>query len=147
MARKSASPLGVINSSHRTRRFLALLFCALLTSSAPVTAEALVSAPAGSPLVVDTFERTLVTGWGSADTGGTWTGSTASLSVAGGNGQIRVAAPGNAPSVYLPATTTGDADLTVTIGQGRHRQRCLPVHRGPAGCRGRGLPAPDSAAC
>jgi hypothetical protein len=72
-------------------------------------------APAGSPFIVDTFGRTLASGWGSADTGGAWSGSTGSLSVGGGAGFIKVAGAGSAPSVFLPATTSSDADLSVTV--------------------------------
>jgi PKD repeat protein len=68
-----------------------------------------------TPFIVDTFGRTLATGWGSADTGGAWSGSTSSLSVGGGTGTIKVATAGSAPSVYLNATTTADADLSATM--------------------------------
>ena len=98
-----------------TRRFMVLLASAALAASTLTTVEAAASAPTGTPIVVDTFGRTLASGWGSADTGGAWTGSTSSLSVGGGTGKIRIAAAGSGPSVYLNTTTTKDADLTATM--------------------------------
>jgi PKD repeat protein len=68
-----------------------------------------------TPFVVDTFARTLASGWGSADTGGAWTGTTSALSVGGGTAAIKVATAGSAPSVYLNATTSTDADLSATM--------------------------------
>lgn len=102
-------------TSRGARRFMVLVASTALTTTALASAGAVVTAPAGSPLVVDTFGRTLAAGWGSADTGGAWIGSTRFLSVSGGTGKIVVAAPGRGPSVFLPATTTSDADLTVTM--------------------------------
>ena len=86
-----------------------------LGATGTVTQPATMTAP--TPFIVDTFGRTLTSGWGSADTGGAWTGSTSSLSVAGGVGYMRLATAGSAPSSYawLNATNTTNADLTVTM--------------------------------
>jgi hypothetical protein len=101
--------------SRGARRFMVLLASAALAASTLTPAAAAATEPTGTPIVVDTFGRTLASGWGSADTGGTWTGSTSSLSVGGGTGKIRIAAAGSGPSVYLNTTTTKDADLTATM--------------------------------
>lgn len=61
------------------------------------------AAPVG-PLAFDAFERSLATGWGTAETGGAWllSGSSSLFSVAGGAGNIRNAA-GAGPAVSLTA--------------------------------------------
>ena len=65
----------------------------------------------------DLFNRTVVDGWGQADTGGTWTLTTAAsnFAVAGGAGTMRLAAS-SGPSAYLTATSARDVDLRTTLG-------------------------------
>ena len=85
------------------------------SATGTITHPVTVSLPAGSPFITDTFGRTLASGWGNADAGGAWSGTTTALAVGGGSGKIKVAAAGSAPSVFLPATTATDADLTVSM--------------------------------
>lgn len=69
------------------------------------------SVTVSGPLARDDFERTLSSGWGSADAGGAWTysGSTSLFSVANGAGAIRMNA-GSGPTARLPISAT-DTDL------------------------------------
>lgn len=73
--------------------------------------------PAG-PLVSDTFERTLASGWGTADTGQTWTNAGGTVpgdySVSGGTGRHTHPAANTQHSSTVPATTA-DQDVTVTL--------------------------------
>ncbi|MEV8172262.1 PKD domain-containing protein [Microbacterium sp. NPDC077486] len=81
--------------------------------TATTTREAVVAEPA--PLASDEFDRTAGPGWGEALAGGAWKiagGSAAAASVAGGSGQLKLAAGDtrhatlNAPSVPDPALET-----------------------------------------
>jgi hypothetical protein len=61
----------------------------------------------------DSFNRTVSGGWGTADTGGAWTSSSAtSFSVSSGVGSIAMAAAGSGPNVYLPGLTSTSTDTT-----------------------------------
>ena len=73
--------------------------------------------PGPVDFVVDTFGRTVSSGWGSADTGGAWTttGTLANFAVAGGTGAMTIPAAGSTRSVYLGATTRTDTDLRLTL--------------------------------
>ena len=79
------------------------------------TRQVTVSAP--GVIATDTFERTVVDGWGQADTGGTWTLTTAAsnFAVAGGMGTMKLAAS-SGPSAYLASTSARDVDLRTTLG-------------------------------
>jgi PKD repeat protein len=81
------------------------------TETHPVTL-----APA-STIAADAFERTVVGGWGSADTGGPWTLSTAAsnFAVTGGAGTLRMAA-GSGPSAYLNAVSAAASETLVSFG-------------------------------
>ncbi|MET0866236.1 MAG: PKD domain-containing protein [Nakamurella sp.] len=72
--------------------------------------------PAGSqPFVVDSFARTMLTGWGTADVGGAWTVSSAgNSSVGGGLGSLRLAA-GQTITATLPSVSSSDSDLRTTF--------------------------------
>jgi len=76
-----------------------------------------VTVAAAGVIANDTFNRTVVDGWGQADTGGTWTLTTAAsnFAVAGGAGTMRLA-PSSGPSAYLTSTSARDVDLRTTIG-------------------------------
>ena len=67
------------------------------------------------PFAADTFSRTM-TGFGTADTGGTWrtVGSAAAFSVAGGTGRIVLSKPGIGADAALPASAAS-TDLTVAL--------------------------------
>jgi PKD repeat protein len=88
-----------------------------LTSSA-VRQVTVAPNPAPSTLVSDSFTRTVVGGWGTADTGGAWsvTGSTSNVSVSGGVGSLvmRTAASGQVATLPSAPTTT-NADVGVTL--------------------------------
>jgi PKD repeat protein len=82
-----------------------------VTDSLTVTAEALAAS--------DTFSRTVTSGWGAADAGGTWTpvgGSAAVASVSDGTGHITLN-PGNGRSIVLPSTSLiqGATEITYTL--------------------------------
>jgi PKD repeat protein len=71
-----------------------------------------------TPIVLasDDFTRTLASGWGSADQGGTWTvkGTVAAASVAGGRGLVRMAA-GAGTGVFLSGVDSADTDAQMTL--------------------------------
>ena len=95
----------------------------------PVTVKALDS------FAVDTFNRTVGTGWGTADVGGTWTGTTG-LSVAGGVGIAST--PANASRVTTLPVSVGDALTTFSVGvdkavTGGTAQAQYALHRSSAG--------------
>ena len=66
------------------------------------------------PVAADAFGRTVASGFGTADTGGNWTGSTTPLSVSGGTGRISLAA-GAGPSAALTAVSATDVNAVVDI--------------------------------
>ncbi len=72
--------------------------------------------PAGDTLASDAFGRSVATGWGSADTGGDWTGNVeTALSVGGGLGQqsnVRA----STRSVYLQDVSSTSTNMTVSMG-------------------------------
>jgi PKD repeat protein len=73
----------------------------------------------GTPAVLaaDAFGRSVVNGWGSADTGGAWstTGSTSNYSVTGGVGRHRSPSAGITTNSYLNAVDAGDLLASVDI--------------------------------
>ncbi len=68
------------------------------------------------PLTVvaaDTFGRTVTNGWGTADTGGAWTGSSAPpFSVGSGVGSMRIAAAGSTVTGFLNSSSGRDVSAT-----------------------------------
>lgn len=69
------------------------------------------------PLALDSFDRTVGSGWGSAEVGGAWTpNASANLTVAGGRGLIRMAAAGSGPSIALGSVSSSDIELRTTLG-------------------------------
>lgn len=87
-----------------------------LGASATTSHQVTVSAATGSTLAKDGFERTVSNGWGSAETGGAWTGSgTASFySVASGTGSMNDAA-GSTRTETLGGVSSSRTDSTVTF--------------------------------
>ena len=76
-----------------------------------------VTVAAASTLAADAFNRTVVDGWGSADTGGAWALTTAAgnFAVTGGAGTMRMAA-GSGPSAYLSGVSARDSETLVSFG-------------------------------
>ncbi|MCG2620554.1 PKD domain-containing protein [Arthrobacter sp. I2-34] len=67
---------------------------------------------------LDTFGRSLTGGWGQADQGGTWqrSGSAANLSVADGQGKLRMGSPGAGPSATLDGVDASNTEIAVQLG-------------------------------
>lgn len=71
--------------------------------------------PASDTLATDSFERSVASGWGTADVGGPWTNRGASnLSVAGGAGRISNA-PGSTRGAFLSEVSSIGTDLRYTV--------------------------------
>ncbi|MFJ6076886.1 PKD domain-containing protein [Pseudarthrobacter sp. NPDC092419] len=79
-----------------------------------------VSSTPGTAFASDAFGRTVPSGWGTADTGGTWSlnGSSSYFSVGNGVGAISLAAS-RGPSAYLPGVSVTGADTAVTLSLDR----------------------------
>ena len=79
-------------------------------------------APATPSLfAADTFARTVSSGWGQADTGGTWAlgGPASQFAVGSGSGTIRFTTPGTTLGATLTTATSTDTDLRMTVGTDR----------------------------
>ena len=65
----------------------------------------------------DDFGRTSSSGWGSADSGGSWTNTSpaSSFSVGSGVGRIALPTPGAGPRVSLNSVNSVDTDLNVKV--------------------------------
>ena len=73
------------------------------------------TAPLGpTPFAQDTFNRTVASGWGTADQGGAWTVS-GTTSVTPGKGIFTLAKAGAASTSYLGSVSTTDADVNTTV--------------------------------
>lgn len=81
------------------------------------TATQSVTVTGTAPLAADAFARTVSSGLGTADVGGTWStsGSLANYSVAGGSALLRVPAAGSTAAAYLTAVSSTDTDVQVTM--------------------------------
>ena len=89
-------------------------------ATATVTHTANPVAPVASPFVVDTFNRTVRNGWGTADTGGTWStsGTTANFTVDPGKGAMSLSKAGiNLSSWVGPAVTDADVSPVFSVGK------------------------------
>lgn len=75
----------------------------------PVTVSAVTT------LASDDFERTLASGWGTANTGGAWTntGSSAQHGVNNGTGRLSMLTAGTGPQAYLNSVSSSATQLTV----------------------------------
>lgn len=82
-----------------------------------------VSEPADPGAVAtDAFERTEASGFGTADVGGVWTGSTRSTSVNNGTGFITMANPGSGPRLYLEDVSAQQVGGTVDFSLDKEPQ-------------------------
>ncbi|MDT0305058.1 hypothetical protein [Streptomonospora wellingtoniae] len=89
----------------------------LIGRNTPIRVRVGTPPPAPSPVLVDSFDRTVADGWGSADSGQAWVvdaGDVADFSVDGGVGTITVDAVSAIRRVTLDAGLA-DLDLTVRI--------------------------------
>ncbi|WP_227497103.1 LamG-like jellyroll fold domain-containing protein [Planctomonas psychrotolerans] len=76
--------------------------------------------PAPSALAADSFERTVASGLGAADTGGNWTLGSASTSFSVSGGAARLDTPtGSTRSAYLAGITAVDADVQAVATHSR----------------------------
>ncbi len=82
-----------------------------------VTKPVTVSTATPTPLVSDTFSRTVANAFGTADVGGAWSvaGGTANFSVGGGTGKIKLAGAGSGPSATLASVASVDVDATIDV--------------------------------
>ena len=88
-----------------------------VTDNAGGTGTSTASAQPTSPptsLASDAFARTLASGWGSADVGGSWSTVGSSYSVADGVGRISVAA-GSGRSAVLSQVSSNNTDLSFSL--------------------------------
>lgn len=85
-------------------------------ATASTTRTVTVNSTPGGALASDAFGRTLSSGWGTADAGGTWAlnGSSSYFSVGNGVGTMNLAAS-RGPSAYLPGVSSTAADSAVTV--------------------------------
>jgi PKD repeat protein len=65
------------------------------------------------PVAADAFGRTVTTGFGSADVGGSWAGTTG-LSVGGGTGNLNLAA-GSGPAAALTTVSAANVNIVVDV--------------------------------
>lgn len=82
------------------------------------TKQVTVSAPLPpGVLAADSFERAVISGFGTADVGGDWTsvGSKTPMSVADGAGRITMSRAGSGPRIYLGELSSADVDATVDV--------------------------------
>ncbi len=84
-------------------------------STQTIQAVAVPDVDPNAPVVADAFSRTLATGLGSADTGGTWTttGSVSNYAVTDGAARLTVGAGGTV-NAYLAGVSLTDTDMQVT---------------------------------
>ncbi len=80
------------------------------------TANAVV-APASqvSQYATDTFTRSVSSGWGTADSGGAWTGTNTNFATNGTVGTQKVTAINGGNNAYLPAPGVTDVDVTTRV--------------------------------
>lgn len=85
-------------------------------ATASTTRQVTVAATSGSSIAKDGFERTVASGWGSAETGGAWTaaGTASFYTVASGTGRMNVPA-GSTRTETLGSVSSSRTDTTVTV--------------------------------
>ncbi len=73
------------------------------------------------PFAADSFSRTSMRGFGSAETGGTWltTGDAATFTVSSGVGRIVLPAPSDSADLALPTRAVPQTDLTFSVSTDR----------------------------
>ena len=86
-------------------------------ATASVTNPVTAAAAGNQVLAQDAFGRSVASGWGSADQGGSWAlnGSVSYFSVAGGVGSVALAKPGSGPSAYLNGISSTTAETGVKL--------------------------------
>ncbi len=80
------------------------------------------STPTPTTIASDTYNRTVASGWGSADVGGTWvlSGSAANFAVTPGAGTMSLPTPGDgARNVSLSGVSAADVDVTTTLAMNK----------------------------
>ncbi|KQT02337.1 alkaline phosphatase [Cellulomonas sp. Leaf395] len=82
---------------------------------APGDAPTVHEPPAPPPLATDTFERTVASGFGTADKGGDWVATASATSVGGGMGTMVLAAAGGSAGARLPGVASASHRQTVTF--------------------------------
>ena len=89
----------------------------LVTDDDGATNETTSNAAPTAVLAADAFTRTVTGGWGSLDTGGTWTisGSAAQYSVSSGKGRFRIGAPSGTPRAFFTTLSSTNTDLSASI--------------------------------
>jgi PKD repeat protein len=85
-------------------------------ATATSTRSVTVAAPPVGPLATDAFGRTVASGFGTADAGGSWTvaGSSATTSVSGGTGIVSLPAS-KAATLRLPSVSSAATDVRHTV--------------------------------
>jgi RHS repeat-associated protein len=84
------------------------------TSGQSSAANATTPAGTGTAYAADTFTRTVSGGWGSADKGGSWSGTTTAFAVTGSTGTISLASATNLNG-YLTSVAAGDQEVLVAV--------------------------------
>ena len=87
-------------------------------ATAVSTATVTVTAPQGPVTVAsDTFNRTLASGWGAADLGGSWTtvGAATNYSVSSGVGRMTASGPASQRTAYLNGVQQSSVDLRAAV--------------------------------
>jgi PKD repeat protein len=90
----------------------------VLSNSVTVTSPVVPVDPnPGAALATDTFERSVTSGFGSAEAGGAWTvnGGTANASVAAGKGVLTFSKGGAGLNAFLPAVSSSRTNGVVTF--------------------------------
>jgi parallel beta-helix repeat protein len=103
-------------SRSRFRRWAALTAAATVAATAGIISVA-GGAPDETALALDTFDRQIVEGWGTAPVGGAWsaTAPLTGLSVDGSAAVVRLAGPQTGRSVWLPQVLARDAAVRAEV--------------------------------
>lgn len=90
-------------------------------ATASVSEQVEVTDPPAGLLVADAFDRSIASGWGSADLGGAWStvGAVSRFSVGEGTGRMTIPSAGQGLSAFLPQVSTTETDVAVTVTTGR----------------------------
>ncbi|TWE11816.1 PKD domain-containing protein [Rudaeicoccus suwonensis] len=79
------------------------------------TTQSVTVAPAPTVIASDAFNRTVASGWGVADSGGTWAVSGTGFSITPGAAVMPLATAGASPSAFLKSVSTINTDEHVTV--------------------------------
>jgi hypothetical protein len=94
-------------------------FVAKDPNSSPAAGSAATPAPLPTtiPLASDTFARTTIGGFGTAESGGPWTmgGNPSNFSVSAGTGRLRLSAAGIGTNAYLNSVVATSSDTTAEV--------------------------------